>query len=237
MKLRVMICAMAASAGLFADDVSTPVFGMMRVYENASSNTVVGVPWVGINNSDVTLSNLVSTATLSNGDVMYFCDGEGKWHAYTVNSGVWEGATTISSSGIALAPADTRTVSRGTGLLIQRASTNAAIYLCGRYTGDAVSTTIPAKSVALIANPTATDKILAIDFGSVGDQVLVPLNAGGTKMYTRKSGGWEVAGEASSEGQGGRPGLTPTTIGTCTISAGKGAWYKNTADSAVTIAW
>ena len=77
MKLRVMICAMVAGAALFADDVTSPTFGMIRVTDANSCNTILGVPWKNISDDgNATLSNLVSTANLEAGDIVYLYEGE-----------------------------------------------------------------------------------------------------------------------------------------------------------------
>ena len=132
MKLRVMICAMAASASLFATDNTSDTFGLVRVTDT-STNTVIGVPWVGATGSAISLSNLVSTATLSAGDVVYLYEGE-TWKAYKLSANkVWEPYTTVGVGGTEGAPsADSKTLARGTGLVIQRASAADSIYLCGR---------------------------------------------------------------------------------------------------------
>ena len=59
MKLRLMICAMAAGTALFATDPTTSsvVYGVMGVSDTASSNTVVGVPWVNADAEAITLSS------------------------------------------------------------------------------------------------------------------------------------------------------------------------------------
>ena len=136
MKLRLMICAMAASTALFATDPTTSsvVYGVMGVSDTASSNTVVGVPWGNADAEAITLSNLVSTATLATGDIVYLYES-GTWKGYTLlASKVWDPMTTINGNEV-VSPgsADAKTLSRGTGLIIQRASNTDPIYLCGRH--------------------------------------------------------------------------------------------------------
>ena len=55
MKLRLMTCAMVASTALFALDpvISDNVYGVMRVSDTTTSNTVVAVPWVGVDGNAV----------------------------------------------------------------------------------------------------------------------------------------------------------------------------------------
>ena len=134
MKLRVMICAMVAGAALFADDVTSPTFGLIRVTDTASSNTVIGVPWKNISdNGNATLSNLVSTANLETGDIVYLYEGE-TWLGYQLSAaGVWEALTTVNGTTIVNPEsADVKRLARGTGLIIERAHNTNPIYLCGR---------------------------------------------------------------------------------------------------------
>ena len=87
MKLRLMICTIAASTALFATDPTTSsvVYGVMGVADTSSSNTVVGVPWVNADAGAITLSNLVSTATLDTGDIIYLYEGT-TWYGYRLNA-------------------------------------------------------------------------------------------------------------------------------------------------------
>lgn len=238
MKLRVMICAMAVSAALFADDVMSSTFGLMRVTDTASSNTVVGVPWKNIGDTgNVTLSNLVSTATLAADDIVYLYEGT-TWYAYQLNAaGIWAPMTTVSgvTSGTPDA-ANVKTLARGTGLIIQRANNADPIYLCGRYDSSSPgSTTVAAGATALIANPKTEAKIIANDFGSVGDQISVPKNGGALDTYERRADGWygttiiKVGGRDVKKKSKLESGVE--------IAPGKGAWYINNGTADAVIAW
>ena len=243
MKLRTMICAMAASTALFATDIpSSNVYGVMSVSDTVTSNTVVGVPWMNLGEatpaSAVTLSNLVSTATLESGDIVYLYEGA-TWYGYQLSAaGVWEPMTTVSGASASATPdaADLKTLTRGTGLIVQRAHNQNPIYLCGRYeAATGLSSTIPAGATVLIANPLTEAKTIANTFGSTGDQISVPKNGGGLETYERRADGWY--------------GTTTTTVGNFTvkkkvkldngveIAAGKGAWYISKNDADVTIQW
>ncbi len=237
MKLRLMICAMAAGTALFATDYpSSNVYGVLSVSDTATSNTVVGVPWMNIGEGTpaaVTLSNLVSTATLAAGDIVYLYEN-GTWLGYRLTSGVWEPLTTINGATV-ISPgsADAKALTRGTGIIIQRANNQNPIYLCGRYDATTVSTTVPANSMVLIANPKPTD--VYITTGSVGDQINIPKNGGGMDMYDRRSDGWygttitQVGGFDVTQ-------KTKLDSGVL-IGAGKGAFYKNSSNTDVTIQW
>lgn len=239
MKLRLMICAMAASTALFATDPTTSsvVYGVMGVADTSSSNTVVGVPWV-----NATLSNLVSTATLDMGDIIYLYEGE-TWYGYRLNAGVWEPYTTVTGTGNTTVQtpdaADVKTLAQGKGLIVQRASNTDPIYLCGRYeVATGLNTQVPAGATVLIANPSTVAKTIGNGVGSDGDEIRVPLNGGGLKVYSKKAGAWGTVVETTTT----LPGIpvpikTQTWTATlCELAPGMGAWYVSK-DTAVSIAW
>ncbi len=243
MKLRLMICAMAASTALFAtDDVSSYTYGVLAV-TNATATTVVGVPWRQVNEAatatDISLSNLVSTTGLATGDIIYLYEGT-TWYGYQLSSaGVWEPYTTVSGTTTVSAPgsADAKTLARGTGLIVQRSSATNPIYLCGRYDSSTPeATSVGAGATVLIANPLTTAK--TITGGSNGDEVRVPLDGGGLKVYTNKNATWGTVVETTTT----LPGI-PVPIKSqawsatsCELAPGTGAWYVSK-DTATSIAW
>ena len=244
MKFRLMICAMAAGTALFATDPTTSsvVYGVMGVSDTASSNTVVGVPWVNPDAGAITLSNLVSTATLDTGDIVYLYES-GTWKGYTLSATkVWEPMTTINGDEV-VSPgsADAKELSRGTGLIVQRASNTDPIYLCGRYDSTSPSaTSVGARATVLIANPTTTAKTIGDGVGSNGDEIRIPLNGGGLKVYTKKDNAWgSVVETTTSVTRGGKTINKKTqtwTTGGCELAPGMGAWYVSK-DAAASIAW
>lgn len=252
MKKRLMVCAMAASAVLFAEDVTdvtSATYGVLAVSDSTVSNLVVGVPWrnVGETLSDVTLSNLVSTATLAENDKVYLYeethDGSTvttNWYEYVCSAtGVLVPSTTVFGKSYTTAsPADLKTLSRGTGLIIQRANNTKPIYLCGRYDETAApsATTIPANSIVLIANPLTTEKEIGASVGSNGDQIRVPLNNGGLIVYTKKDGVWGHYVETETKSSRGGTVISQTWTPGCTLAAGKGAWYV-CGDTVTIIEW
>ena len=237
MKLRLMTCAMVASAALFAaNETDSMTYGILAVSDNASSNTVVGVPWVNVGDGNVTISNLISTAGLTDGDGVYLYGEDGVWSGYVLSSGIWEPTTTVGTNTVVAAPdADGKTVARGTGLIIQRADKNATIYLCGRYTNETITTTITANSLTLIANPTTSAKTIGDGIGTVGDEIRVPQNGGGLLTYEKRSDGWgrEVV---TIERKGGRDKKIRTWTLGCELAPGMGAWYK-CGETGTSITW
>ena len=242
MKLRLMICATAASAALFAADVDSVLFGMTRVTDTNSNTTVIGVPWIGEGGGADTLSNLVCTATLHDNDVIYLYENS-TWYGYQLEGGVWKPYSTVSGSSTISEPgsAAVKELTRGTALLVQRSAHANPIYLCGRVDTETVNTTVSGNTPALIANPKADFKDMST-VGSVDDEIRVPLDNGGMTVFKKLSTGWAtyaVTGtvtrtingtERTSKLRGWIPG--------CTLDPGKGAWYvRGSSEGSTTIQW
>ena len=239
MKLRLMICAMAASTVLFADDVTSATHAVMAVSDTAT-NTVIGVPWVKTGEGEVspaTVASLVSAASLSAGDVLYVYDDSSTsvWRAYTVQNGEWTASTTISSEGMSSVEADAKTVALGSGMILQRSDPAKTIYLSGRVPTSAGSSAISAGTTAapvrtLFANASAADVELNTKGveGQAGDRIIVPQDGGASIQYEYKDGDWGAYTKQTVTKTIGSRTITSTkdvwTPG-CTIPAGKGAWY------------
>ena len=238
MKLRLMICAMAAGTALFAADVTSDTYGVLAV-TNATATTVVGVPWRNVGGgemSNVTLSNLVSTTGLATGDIIYLYEGT-TWYGYQLSSaGVWEPYTTVSGETTVSAPgsADAKTLARGTGLIVQRASAANPIYLCGRYDSSTpTATSVGANAKVLIANPLTTAK--SISEGTNGDKIIVLKDGGASTVYEKKNDVWGTYVETTTKTSRGTRKTQTWTPG-CTLAPGMGAWYQ-AGDTAASINW
>ena len=242
MKLRLMICAAAASTALFAEDATSATYAVMNV-TNAYTDTVIAVPWVGLDGSTITISNLVNTTTLAEGDKLYMYNSDGTWYEYTKSGGNWTGATTITTSGDHTA--ESQVVARGSGLVLQRASAGGTVFLCGRVdSSTVVSTTIVANGKTLFANPTASDVDINTKFTSAtnGDTIMIPLSNGGSDTYT-------FDGTKSEWGKMKKVENGTITVGGKTITkyknewekcgsipVGTGAWYATTGNG-YTVTW
>ena len=237
MKLRVMICAIVAGAALFADDVTSPTFGMIRVTDANSCNTILGVPWKNISDDgNATLSNLVSTANLETGDIVYLYEGN-TWCGYELSSGgAWEALTTVNGTTIVNPEsADVKRLARGSGLIIQRAHNTNPIYLCGRLDDTTPSATaIAANSTVLFANPLTMTKTISSE-GANGDKIIVLKSGGGSTIYEKKNGAWGTYVETTTTTSRGTKKTQTWTEG-CTLAPGMGAWYQ-AGETAASISW
>lgn len=238
MKLRLMICAAAASTALFAtEDANSATYAVMNV-TNAYTDTIVAVPWVGLDGTAITISNLVNTTTLTAGDKLYMYDNDnGTWYECTKNAdGQWEGSTTVS--GASSLSATSQTVGRGTGLILQRAASGAGgtVLLAGRVGTNSVSTTIAGattvgeetvKGKTLFANPTTAAVDINTKFKSAtnGDTISIPQNNGGTEVYTFNGTTWGTNTWTETTFNG-RKRKTKGWSACGSIPAGTGAWYE-----------
>ena len=240
MKLCLMICAAAASTALFAVDATSATYAVMNV-PNANTDTVIAVPWVGLDGSAIKISDLVNTTTLSEGDKLYMYNDNDIWYEYTKTSDGWTVSDTITTTGSH--SAESQVVQRGTGLILHRSSVNGNVFLCGRVDSSTISTTI-ANGKTLFANPTAEEVDINEKFNSAshGDMIMIPLNNGGSDTYTfdKTKSEWgkftkvedgtvTVAGQTFTKyteqwQKGGK------------IPAGTGAWYTTT-DKGYTVTW
>lgn len=241
MKLRLMICTAAASTVLFAaeDAISAATYAVMNV-TNAYTDTVIAVPWVGLDGSAITISNLVNTTTVAAGDKLYMYGSDGKWYAYTKNAaGNLEGDATISSEGVTITDAAQQTIERGKGLILQRANAGGNVLLCGRVDANTVSTTIAGavtvegetvKGKTLFANPTASSVDINTKFTSAtnGDTITIPLNNGGSDTYTFNGTEWGKMTVTEQTLPNGRKRKTNAWSKCGSIPAGTGAWYEAT---------
>jgi len=241
MKLRLMICAAAASTALFAEDPTSATYAVMNV-TNAYTDTVIAVPWVGFNGSDITISNLVNTTTIAAGDKLYMYGSDGKWYAYTKNAaGNLEGDITVSSESVTIPDAAEQTVARGNGLILQRASAGGNVLLCGRVGSNAIQTTIAANGKTLFANPTTAAVDLNTKFTSAtnGDTIAIPLNNGGFNKYTFNGTEWgQMTKQATTITINGVERTRYNNVWSkCgSIPAGTGAWYEATG-AGYTVQW
>lgn len=250
MKLRLTICAMAASAALFADDVTSATHAVMAVSDTAT-NTVIGVPWVNVGEGEVspaTIASLVDAASLSAGDVLYVYDDSSTsvWRAYTVENGAWVASQTITSTGVSAVGADEKTVGLGSGMILQRGDPSKTVYLAGRVPASAGSSAIAAGTSetpvrTLFANASAVDVELNAKgvVGQAGDRIIVPQNGGASIQYVYKDGKWGTYTKQEVTLTFGSRTLTTTKDvwqEGCTIPAGKGAWYLSVGGSP-TISW
>ena len=236
MKLRLMMgwCALVATVALGVDVTGNNVCGLMNVPSTAQY-TMIAVPWVTVGGSvdAMAVANLVKTDTLSEGDQLYYY-ANGTYYRWVLTSGVWTPThTTLEDAKgnpvTVLAPEDSYTLPRGTGLFLVRSNTEKEIWLYGQYSTKEVSVgvakgTVGTPAYTMIANPNAEAYDLkGVKEGcEVGDQILLD---DAKTLYTYTEAGWTKKTTVTKTiGNVERTFKKDTTEGV-EIPAGKGAWY------------
>ena len=225
-----MICVAAGAS--FASITNTVATVDVIAVNSSLSNTVVAVCGLDLAGGNLAISNLVKTTNLTPGDRM-LAFSNGKYDCWTLSDDmVWvkpDATFRLDALGDQLSDSTpdaslvTKTV--GSGIWISRQNASTPIYIYAQHT-NTLSTTVAAKSTALLGNPSQTDKEPAINGCADKDQIIVP-TSGLNKTYTYAS--------ANSTWYS-YSGLTRTP-GLPTITAGTGFWYVSKGNDSVTVSW
>ena len=237
--LSIAVCASAVAA--FADPTPTTVtletVGVTAI-TSTYTNTVVAVSYkeLGDLDSNITVSNIVKTANLSDGDLLYVFN-DGKYQSYTLKTagGVkyWDRTLdyVVGSNGQLTTDntpaANIATLASGSGIWLVRPNgwegASFTFYIYGK-SAPVTTVNVAANTTALVGNPTQTSKAPSISGATSGDQILVPANNKvGMQTYNYNGSVWST--RINKVRQEGLP----------TINAGTGFWYV--AKGAVTINW
>ena len=246
MKLRSIVCvgAIALAGAALATDVltDTKTLGWMRV-DSTLPITAVGVPWtdVGDPTANVKVADLVKTDNLTAGDNLYVYNN-GNWTFYTLSDGAWVAGTTANSSITATAgnPSEA-TIARGQALYLERQNptTPGYFYVYGAVGSEIATSTLTGATKYLVASPKAAAFIpqaSAIAGATAksrrgGDQIVVPLDGGNTRIYTLVNSKWGYVSAAGKRVEEGAEDYLPVPLGT-------GFWYMTgSADNSITITW
>lgn len=235
---------------VYEDAPSANVFGVLKVV-SSEVETAISVPWLNVGGGDISASNLVYTANLNAGDVLFVYTGDKSYKAWAVvekTPGVktWEPMTEVSASGSDYSVAQdsaSRAFARGSGLFLKRSAPLAeAIYLHGQKPETtAGETTMTLGGYTLFAPPSvaAVDlndpEKVAWDWGEAppaaarGDMVRIPIGSTGVFLtYTWR----EVKVDGTLTWKLGR--LDPKKmrpVYDASLPAGRGAWYVSGAQS------
>ena len=248
MKLRSMmfVGAAALATAVFADGEYTDgkVCGWMRV-DSTLPITAVGVPWTAVSNTtvNVAVADLVKTDSLTTNDKLYIYDN-GDWKMFNLQevSGVrkWVGSTTVSTnspSGVE-AGDDSMLIARGQALYLERQNPATPFYVYGAVGSAIQPQTLTANSKNLVASPKAEAFVISTTSivnatakarGQKGDQIVVPLDGGASRVYTLVNGAWGYTDSST--------GSRMTGAEACKVPLGTGFWYNTAVGSTPTINW
>ena len=248
MKIRSVLCALAATAAatVFAD-VTSNVCGLLKITSDLN-NTIIGVPWVEVGttpDADIKVAKLVKTDNLSAGDMLYYYNA-GTWNAWTLGAQGWQPNTTVTVDGKTVAaPQDAQGIARGQALILERKDVTKPFYLYGQFTTAAAAAqaitagSATAPTYTLLASP----KVEAFDFNATGkianpgadDEIIIPKNGGDNTILTLQDGKWGYR-KATTTKKFGKTVTTYTWTEATPLAAGTGFWYVSKGGSP-TINW
>jgi hypothetical protein len=214
---------------------SENTIGVLKV-ESSATSTVIAVPWESLaaDGQDITVSDLVRTATLTEGDELKVYDtATGKYRAWTLNaSKEWEPVTVVG--GAKSEEASDSTIARGSGVWLTRQDTTQPIYLVGEVAEQSTTTTIAGAqddepTWNLVAAPTVESVDLNEKFpdANEGDVVMVPTETA-PRRYTYENGSWGYTDYEEVKTARGIKVVKPVRKTDVTeVPAGTGFWYSN----------
>lgn len=250
MKLKTILAASLLVSGFaFADSTeieTSYVLGVMPLnLVEGQTEAIIGVPWIepGQTDEGIAVSNIVKTANLNTGDMLYWYDtSTTSWKMWYLSNGYWQSVAT-DGEGEALGSfkktdASARTLKRGEAFLLKRSSGTTpatSIYVVGQYESSATTINIPTGETTLIAPPRTIEVDLnTATWGNVGagDSIVIRAGNGGLlKTFIYKDSKWGY--ETSTLGD-------PVTFhDTAVVPVGCGAFYISTAakGSNTTMRW
>ena len=256
MKHVLLSLALFASVAVFADEIeSSNVIGVLPVTSSAK-RTIVSVPWCAMSATDnaaIQVSNIVKTANLTAGDMLYYVQSNGEYTAWRLSDTevkYWESVNIASDKSVTVSEdAHDQTIARGNSIILVRQNPGTAespntFYIYGQVgTSDATVSTavVQGSSVSpaytLIAAPSAAAwNLNDITWTGAGenDQISVPLANGYVKTLTFSGGKWG-SNEPALDSETHMTKYTWTQYSTA-IPAGQGVWYVSFGGNP-TISW
>ena len=205
------------------------VIGVM-VVTNAPATTIIGVPFKSLSDDgSISVSNLVQTANLSEGDELKAFGADGKLHSWTLTNGVWE-PVIVQEEGqapVMSEDADKIKLARGKGVWLTRKDPTKPIYFVGEASVEAAETELDVatdeapKAWNMVAPPSVEpvklNDVFTVDDGST-IQVPPAREGGIPRNYTFKNGKWGYDGSENG---------IPKRIESDTLPSGRGFWYIN----------
>ena len=227
---------------------ATNVIGVLAV-TNAPKTSIVAVPWKGTDGENISVSNLVRTATLTPGDTLKAYDSTSrKYRTWTLDENkTWVADTVVG--GAAQTAADDQKINRGEGVWLTRQDASQPIYLVGGATAnEAVQETPLEKAESeekpawnIVASPSVEPADAAELLGeNTADMIVIPTDgAPKTYYYNEAKGGWGYNSTKIVYKNGVAVGVATTFKKTDTkVPAGTGFWYLNSrTDEGAKITW
>ena len=245
--LSIAVCASAVAA--FGASVEVPLGNVgVTAITSDLTNTIVAVSYkeLGDGDGNVTISNIVKTANLTEGDLLHVFKDNSTYETYTLTQGsggalYWDKTANYvldangSLSAGSTSEASVANLPAGVGLWLVRnvAKWNGnafTFYIYGKPVATPETVPVAANTAALIGNPTQSAKAPTLSAATNGDRILVPNKNIMTGMKTYKystAGGWTTVNMVN--------GVRTRESGLPSIEPGKGFWYIPMAAS--TVSW
>ena len=185
----VSACALIASVAAFATSVTSEnTFGVMQLADIETSELIIGVPWVAVGSGNVSPTNLVLAANLSDNDMLYMYDASvKKYKSWKVASNVWTDAATYAIGSeiniTSVSKTGLEALKRGEALILKRTggAPYPVIYLSGQYTTNAAER-------VQIKNPTTGDVPMQIYFTLIANPRSTAVDVNDCCFYTDDTG-------------------------------------------------
>jgi len=241
---------------------SVPATNYIGVLKKSTKATkaLVPVPWHSLaDGGDISVSNVVKTANLTEGDKLsVYVAANKKYNVYTLKDDkTWDpaavyvidakGQVSTTTSG----KPDTMSIPRGSGVWLERQDTSTPIVTYGLASATKQTTTIAkataaddgtvTKAWSLAAVPTTESvalSTLAEPAKATEDKVIVPTE-GAPIVYTVKDGAWGYDETVTiTDSKGNATGIVTTERKTdATLPAGTGFWYVNGSTDEKSVEW
>ncbi len=230
-----------ATAYEYTDD---SVIGVMPISSD-QSETIVAVPWVGDGaNGEVSVTNLVKTAGLVEGDTLTWYDPSSQkyvsWRLGVANDGVsyWESVTSVGAGSSSSTAADVPAIKQGQAVIVKRTtpSSGTKMYVVGEVGSSSSPTITINPGYNLVAPPSTSETDLnanTFDWSGVGAGDMIYVNTRASdkdslKVYTYKEGKW---GETTYQNR------VWSHSETAVVPAGQGFYYYRAGNSSLNITW
>jgi len=224
------VSALAIGAAIAADSTQ---FGVLRV-PSSTAQTIVAVPWAesSTDGSNVSVSNLVLTAGLTDGDELLYYKGGTGYESWVLSGGQWTPGNNATENGVTKSKnASDQRIPPGKAIILKRQNPSSdGFCIMGKPTTAAASMELPSGQYSLIAPPTVNADGWAINgaghwsgLQSAKETLSIPNPTTGIMDTYRYIG---------SQWKNTKTGATDALI-----PVGTGAWFYSSGSGTKTVIW
>ena len=224
MKKLLSIVAIAVAVTAVADEKTVATVGVTAI-TSSKRHTIVSVPYTELGTGgNICVSNLIKTANLDLGDIVYVFSGT-QYKGWILaengdNVKYWNPLIGVNKDGVSVVtPSGDETMAAGTAIwLVKAAEPQSAFtfYVYGNAYESAPTTQI-AVGNNLVANPCQATANFVFPNATAGDTITVPNDYGAPTIYTYDGSTWYTKGSTR---------FAAPVAGQPSLAAGHGFWYK-----------